>query len=118
MLVLCKDKKPEDLLKYGFQGVIGGKNEINRYQLNTKRRKATKYGKKGDDISLLTYCLWNNRFIWERDFYSEDMQKIVYTLIKDNIIEYREPIDKEEEIAKLQAKIKQYEDKIKELKED
>ncbi len=118
MLVLCKDKKPEDLLKYGFQGEIGVENEINRYELKTKRRKGTKYAKKGDDITLLTYRLWNNRFDWDRTFYSEDMQKIVYTLIKDNIIEYQEPIDKEEEIAKLQAKIKQCEDKIKELKED
>ena len=118
MLVLCKDKKPEDLLKYGFQGVIDDKNEISRYELKTKRRKDTKYAKKGDDVTLLTYRLWNNRFNWDTTFYNEDIQKIVYTLIKDNIIEYREPIDKEEEIAKLQAKIKQYEDKIKELKED
>jgi len=117
MLVLCKNKKPEDLLKYGFkERKYFDSNEIGFYELITKRRRPSKYGEKGDDIVLLTYYMRNNSFGWEKPFYNEEMQKIVYTLIKDNIIEYEEPYDKEERIAKLEAKIREYEDKIKELK--
>jgi len=117
MLVLCKNKKPEDLLKYGFkEEKYFDRNEIGFYKLMTKRRKKSKYGKVGDDIELLCYYMRNNSFDWDKTFYNEEMQKIVYTLIKDNIIEYEEPYDKEERIAKLEAKIREYEDKIKELK--
>lgn len=118
MLVLCKNKKPEDLLKYGFKEDYGYNNELCAYELMTKRKKATKYGKKGDEITLLRYKLYNKSFDWDRTFYSEDIQKIVYILIKDNIIEYEEPYNKEERIAKLEAKIQEYKDKIKELEED
>lgn len=117
MLVLCKNKKPEDLLKYGFkEEKYICSNKIGFYTLITKRKKSCKCGKKGDDIALLTYSAGRNSFNWDRTFYSEELQKIVYTLIKDNIIEYEEPYNKEERIATLEAKIREYEDKIKELK--
>lgn len=116
MLVLCKDKKPEDLLKYGFKETSYNGIDI-WYILYTKRKKGGKCGKKGDDIELLRYRLWNNSFNWDRTFYSEEFQKIVYILIKEGIIEYEEPFDKDERIAKLEAKIKEYQDKIKELEE-
>lgn len=118
MLVLCKNRKPEDLLKYGFEKYYRYNNkELCAYELMTKRKKTTKYGKKGDEITLLRYNLYNKSFAWDRSFYSEDIQKIVYTLIKDNIIEYEEPYNKEERIAKLEEKIQEYKDKIKELEE-
>lgn len=115
MLVLCKDKKAEDLLKYGFKEWINYDGELMGYTLTTKRKKANKFGKKGDDIDLLTYKLYNNKFDWDRTFHSEEIQKIVYILIKDNIIEYQEPFDKDERIAKLEAKIQEFKEKIKEL---
>lgn len=118
MLVLCKDKKPEDLLKYGFEEkTYRNTNKIKSYTLMTKRKKNSKFGKKGEPIELLEYSLYNNLFCWDRTFYSEEFQKIVYVLIKDNIIEYEEPFDKDEKIAKLEAKIQEYKDKIKELEE-
>lgn len=117
MLVLCKDKKPEDLLKYGFKEISYNGRDI-WYVLYTKRKKGGKYGKRGDDITLLGYRLLNNSFNWDRTFYSEDIQKIVYNLIKDNIIEYQEPYNKEEKIAELEAKIQEYKDRIKELEEN
>jgi hypothetical protein len=119
MLVLCKDKKPEDLLKYGFEKDMGynDKNFIG-YKLMTKRKKGGKYGKKGEPIELLTYNFRRNGFNWDRGFYGEEIQKIVYILIKDNIIEYEEPFDKDERIAKLEEKIREYQDKIKELEEN
>lgn len=119
MLVLCKDKKPEDLLKYGFEEhKYVDSNEICSYKLMTKRKRGHKYGKKGEPIELLTYWIHKNSFDWSRSFYSEEFQKIVYTLIKDNIIEYEEPFNKDERIAKLEAKIREYQDKIKELEEN
>lgn len=125
MLVLCKDKKPEDLVKYGFvagyrtdwEGKIF-KDEIISYELMTKRKRNGKYAKKGDPVTLLSYYMRNNSFDWDRTFYSDEIQKIVYILIKDNIIEYQEPYDKDEKIAKLEAKIQEYKDKIKELEEN
>ena len=83
---------------------------------NDKKEKNSKSGKKGDDIELLRYYVYNNSFDWNRTFYSEEIQKIVYILIKDNIIEYEEPYNKEERIAKLENKIRELEGKIKELK--
>lgn len=119
MLVLCKDKKPEDLLKYGFEKKkYVTSNEICSYTLMTKRKKGNKCGKKGEPIELLSYWVYRNSFDWSRTFYSEEFQKIVYTLIKDNIIEYEEPFNKDERIAKLEAKIREYQDKIKELEEN
>ena len=119
MLVLCKDKKPEDLLEYGFEEQkYSDYNEICSYKLMTKRKKGNKCGKKGEPIELLSYWVRKNSFDWSRSFYSEEFQKIVYTLIKDNVIEYQEPFDKDERIAKLEAKIKEYKNKIKELEEN
>ena len=119
MLVLCKDKSPEDLLKYGFkERKYKETDKVLGYTLMTKRKKSGKYGKKGDDITLLDYRLYNNSFNWDKSFYSEEIQKIVYILIKDNIIEYQEPFDKDERIAKLEAKIREYKNKIKELEEN
>ena len=127
MLVLCKDKKPEDLVKYGFvadyptNSIREGKffkNEIISYKLMTKSKRNTKYSKKGEPVTLLSYYMRNNSFDWNRTFYSDEIQKIVYILIKDNIIEYQEPFDKDEKIAKLEAKIQEYKDKIKELEEN
>lgn len=117
MLVLCKDKKPEDLLEYGFKEKSYASKHI-WYVMYTKRKKGSKYGKKGDDIELLRYKLRNNSFDWNRSFYSEEIQRIVYTLIKDNVIEYQEPFNKDERIAKLEAKIREYKEKIKELEEN
>ena len=117
MLVLCKNKKPEDLLEYGFKETSYNGTDI-WYVLYTKRKRGNKCSKKGDPILLLRYCVRNNSFDWNRSFYSEEIQKIVYTLIKDNIIEYEEPFNKDERIAKLEAKIKEYQNKIKELEEN
>lgn len=66
----------------------------------------------------MRYKLYNKSFDWDRTFYSEDIQKIVYILIKENIIEYEEPYNKEERIAELEAKIQEYKDKIRDLEED
>ncbi len=118
MLVLCNDKKAEVLLKYGFEEWKANDGTVIGYKLMTKRKRNTKYEKKGDLITLLSYYMRNNSFNWDRTFYSEEIQKIVYILIKDNIIEYQDPFDKDERIAKLEAKIQEYKDKIKELEEN
>lgn len=46
MLVLCKNKKPEDLLKYGFKKDYGYDNELLGYELMTKRKKQQGMAKK------------------------------------------------------------------------